>query len=164
MGWGHLTWPGDLNLRDMGLNFSQHVRKRCMIRCARNGGLRTAVFVKIWKNRGGFSTTPPPPAGRRLIALQAFTSLESVADHAQNSCHGTAPNCDGWGWFGTVPWGGISADSRRCGRAISIYTPSDCWPGRPPLRQNPDANLLWLGTNWALRTTTSCPGEVKQQE
>ena len=36
--WGHLTWPGDLTLRDMGLKFSQLVRKRCLNRHAKNGG------------------------------------------------------------------------------------------------------------------------------
>ena len=35
MRWDHLTWPSDLTLRDLSLKFS-HVRKRCMIRCARN--------------------------------------------------------------------------------------------------------------------------------
>ena len=57
MRWGHLTWPGDLTLRDLGLKFSQHVRKRCMIRCAGQSG----------KNRKGGGSQHPPPAGRRLM-------------------------------------------------------------------------------------------------
>ena len=36
--WGNLAWPGDLTLSDLGLKFSQHVRKICMNRFAKNGG------------------------------------------------------------------------------------------------------------------------------
>ena len=37
MRWGHLTWPGDLTLCDLGLKFSQHLRKRCR-QSGKNGG------------------------------------------------------------------------------------------------------------------------------
>ena len=67
MRWGHLTWPGDLTLRDLGLKFLQHVRKRCMIRCAKNDGAARRRFWTIWKKpEGGRFSTTPPPAGRRL--------------------------------------------------------------------------------------------------
>ena len=46
---------GDLTLGDLGLKFSQHMRKRCMIRCAKNGNLE--------KTGGGLNN---PPSGRRL--------------------------------------------------------------------------------------------------
>ena len=65
MRWGHLTWPGDLTLRDLSLKFSQHVRKRCMIRCVKNGAAARRRFWTIWKKPEGGSQQPPP-AGRRL--------------------------------------------------------------------------------------------------
>ena len=60
MRWGHLTWPGDLTLRDLCLKFS-HVRKIYMIRCAKNGGTARCRFLTIWKNGGG-SQHPPSRA------------------------------------------------------------------------------------------------------
>ena len=41
---GHLTWPGDLTLIDLGLKFSEHVQKICTNRCAKNGGVECRRF------------------------------------------------------------------------------------------------------------------------
>ena len=62
MWWGHLTWPGDLILRDLGLKFSQHMRKRCMIKFPKNGGVVRRRFLAIWRNpEGAVLNTPPFP-------------------------------------------------------------------------------------------------------
>ena len=59
---GHLTCLGDLTLPDLDLKFSQHMRKRCMVRCAKN--LTIFVFPdcqfsgNLEKNEGG-SQEPP---------------------------------------------------------------------------------------------------------
>ena len=59
MSWGHLTWPGDLPLHYLVLKFSQHMPKRCMMRCAKYGGSARRCFLAIWKKiRREFSTTP----------------------------------------------------------------------------------------------------------
>ena len=52
---------------DLGLKFSQHVQKRCMKRCAKNGGA-PCCFLLIFceKPEGGVQT---PPAGREGAAL-----------------------------------------------------------------------------------------------
>ena len=63
MGWGRLTWHGDLTLRDLGLKFSQYVRKRCMIRCAKNGGAARRCFLTIWKKNGRGGLNTPPQQG-----------------------------------------------------------------------------------------------------
>ena len=50
--WGEVTWldrPGDLTFRDLGLKFSQHVRTRCMIRCAKNRGAQRCRFF-FWQS------------------------------------------------------------------------------------------------------------------
>ena len=57
MRWGHLTWPGDLTLRNLGLKFSKHMRKRCMITCAKNGSVTRRRFWQSGKPEG-VSTTP----------------------------------------------------------------------------------------------------------
>ena len=58
MRWGHLTCPGNLTLRDMGLNFSKHMRKRCLIRLKKAVALRAAVFWQSEKNRKGVLKSP----------------------------------------------------------------------------------------------------------
>ena len=60
MRWCHLTWPVDLTLRDLGLKFSQPMRKKCMIRCAKNSGAARRRFLAIWKKRRGALKSPPP--------------------------------------------------------------------------------------------------------
>ena len=63
--WGHLTWPGNLTLRVLGLKFSQHMRKRCMIMCGKNGGAARRIFCQSEKNgRGG--ALKSSPSGRGL--------------------------------------------------------------------------------------------------
>ena len=52
--WGHLTWPGDLTLRDLDLKFSQHMQKRCMNRYTKNGG---ALDIRV-KPDGGRKNAP----------------------------------------------------------------------------------------------------------
>ena len=66
--WDHLTWPGDLTLRDLGMKFSQHMRKRCIIRYVKNGDARRRCLMVIWKKGGGLSRAPPP-SGRGLCLV-----------------------------------------------------------------------------------------------
>ena len=61
----NVTWPGDLTLRDLGLNLSQNVRKRCLNRCAKNGGAERRRFCNICEKPEGASI---PPARRRFRA------------------------------------------------------------------------------------------------
>ena len=55
--WGVVTWR-DLTLGDLGLKFPQHMRTRCMIRCAKNGGAVRRRFLAIWKKTEGLSRAP----------------------------------------------------------------------------------------------------------
>ena len=71
--WGHLTWPGDLTLSDLGLKFSQSVRKRCMNSYAKNGGAPRRRFPAICeKPEGGGCSNTPPPARRGLTYCCTF--------------------------------------------------------------------------------------------
>ena len=51
-----MTWPGDLTLSDLGLNFSEHVRKKCM---KKNG---KAVCQKPKKKKTGRGPNTNGPA------------------------------------------------------------------------------------------------------
>ena len=58
MKWGHFIWPGDLTLSDLGLKFSQHRRKRCMIKVCQKWGAYLRRFMTIWQKRGGVLNSP----------------------------------------------------------------------------------------------------------
>ena len=63
--WDHLTWPGDVTLNDLGLNFLNNVWKGCVKRYAKNGGFARRRFYAIGeKPDGGVSKHPPPGPAR----------------------------------------------------------------------------------------------------
>ena len=87
---GHLTWPGDLTLRDLGLKFSRHVRKRCMIRCA-----APPFLIYSQKTSWGGVQTPPPSGARVNNTIQIcnntiwyflFAIWLCVCQHKPNLC------------------------------------------------------------------------------
>ena len=66
MKWGHLTWPGDMTLSDVGLKFLQHMLKGCMNRCAKKRWT-------IWKHgvgEGEVSTLNSPHPIRAKVRLR----------------------------------------------------------------------------------------------
>ena len=78
--WGHLTWPGDLTLGDLGPEFLQNVRKRCMNSCAKNGGAPRRRFPAIGeKPEWGCSNTPPARRGlsKQLLLLLRYDGCRS---------------------------------------------------------------------------------------
>ena len=90
--WGHLAWPGDLTLSDLGLKISQYVRKRCMNRCAISAKNLRCVYVCMY-------IRPPPIPARdkgecdpkilRAIApkLIHFLWVLSTKSHSWNCRH-----------------------------------------------------------------------------
>ena len=70
--WGHLTWPGDMTLSDLDLKFSQHVRKRCMNRCAKTwGGAVAALALKL-----RWGTRSQARGGRSFAVLTTNTGVK----------------------------------------------------------------------------------------
>ena len=53
-----MTRPGDLTLRDLGLKFLLLMRKRCIIRRAKNGGAQCRRFLAILKTGEGLESLP----------------------------------------------------------------------------------------------------------
>ena len=78
--WGEVTWR-DLTLSDLGLKFSQHMRKRCINRYTKNGGSAPPFLRYLRKTWRGCSNTPSGPTRVRLAQCAwAFESIFFACD------------------------------------------------------------------------------------
>ena len=75
MRWDHLTWPGDLTLRDLSLKFAQHMRKRCTIGLPKRRRCAPPSSGNLEKTGGGLSRAPTPIRARIILAL-GFWALD----------------------------------------------------------------------------------------
>ena len=65
-------------MSDLGLKFSQSVRKRCMNSCAKNGGAPRRRFSAIGeKPEGGGGVQTPPPARRGLMFAMICVNISA---------------------------------------------------------------------------------------